>query len=172
MIAQSDAMFAVAEYPGISPADVHAAMACRFGGWLGHSAAVPQQSALRSATLCPSHPKQSRAGGTVAPSLLVDVNPVPRNGIQRYRVGGWGIAQRYPSRVPCAPLRPSHPKQSRARGAVAPSLLVDSPHEWIAAVTRESQLVRIARIIIGVLTVTICRPCHVPSLTAPNAPIK
>jgi hypothetical protein len=60
IIARSDAMFAVAEYPGISPADVHAAMACRFGGWLGHSAAVPQQSALRSATLCPSQPRGMR----------------------------------------------------------------------------------------------------------------
>jgi hypothetical protein len=45
------------------------------------------------------------------------------------------------------------------------------PHEWIAVVTRESQLVRIARII-EVLTVTIWGPCHVPSLTARNAPIK
>ena len=45
------------------------------------------------------------------------------------------------------------------------------PHEWITAVTRESQLVRVARII-EVLTVTIWRPCHVPSLTARNAPIK
>ena len=28
----------------------------RSGGWLGHSAAVPQQSAWRIAPLCPSHP--------------------------------------------------------------------------------------------------------------------
>ncbi|MGO8746477.1 MAG: hypothetical protein ACLQNE_10845 [Thermoguttaceae bacterium] len=30
MISQSDAIYAVAEYPGIAPADVHAAMACYF----------------------------------------------------------------------------------------------------------------------------------------------
>ena len=50
----------------------------------------------------------------------------------------------------------------RPRQPLADSL---RSHETITAVTRESQLVRVARII-EVLTVAILRACHVPSLTA------